>query len=163
MGELIKTFHIETNLLLAQMINFVIVLLVLYKFAYKPILKILNERTEKIEKGLKDSDAATKKLEKISLEEKEVLAKAKKEAQEILKKAEGTAKINRETSITETKQEAEKLLENTKEQIEREKERIMSEIKGEVAQLVVAATSKVIEEKIDPEKDKELIEKAIRQ
>ena len=58
MDELIKTFHIELNLLVAQIVNFSIVLFVLYRFAYAPILKTLNSRTGKIEKGLKDAESA---------------------------------------------------------------------------------------------------------
>jgi F-type H+-transporting ATPase subunit b len=162
MDELIKTFHIELNLLLAQLVNFAIVLLVLYKFAYKPILKILNDRTKKIEKGLKDSEEATKKLENISLSEKEILARAKKEAQEIIKKADESAKSNREVAVLETKSEAEKMLATAKKQIEQEKEKMIGEIKAEVADLVVAATGKIIGEKLDKKKDKELIEKSIR-
>ena len=162
MNQLIQTFHIEANLLLAQLVNFVIVLLVLYKFAYKPILKGLNERTDKIEKGLKDADAAAKKLEKVAEDEKEILASAKKEAQEIVKKSEEISKTNRETAVALTKEASEKILENAKKQIEQEKEKMMSEIKNEVAELVALAAGKVIGEKIDSAKDRELIEKSIK-
>jgi len=92
MEELVKTFHIEANLLAAQIVNFVIVLLVLYKFAYGPILKTLNDRTKKIEKGLKDAEESQKKLQEITQKEKEVMTDAKKEAQTIIKKSEEEAK-----------------------------------------------------------------------
>jgi F-type H+-transporting ATPase subunit b len=162
MDELIKTFHIETNLLLAQIVNFVIVLRVLYKFAYKPVLKVLNDRTKKIDKGLKDSEMATKKLGEIMEKEKEAMAKAKKEAQEIIKKAENDARGNANSLILEARNSADKLLEDAKKQMEQEKEKIISEAKAEVANLVVLATEKIIGEKLDVHKDKELIEKAIK-
>ncbi|MFA6159536.1 MAG: F0F1 ATP synthase subunit B [Parcubacteria group bacterium] len=161
MEELIKTFHIEVNLLLAQMVNFVIVLLVLYKFAYKPILKTLNDRTKKIEKGLKDSADASQKLEEITEKEKEVLINAKKEAQEIIKKSENEAKKNAESITAEMKEKNAKMLEDAKAMIEEEKKKMLSEIKSEVADLVVMATEKVIAEKLDLNKDKEIIEKSL--
>lgn len=162
MDELIKTFHIDAKLVLAQAVNFVIVLLVLYKFAYGPILKTLNQRTGKIEKGLKDSEEASKKLEEITQKEKEVLIKAKKEAQEIIAKSEKEAKKNAEIIVVETKKQNAKMMEDAKKNIEREKVKMLSEIKSEVAELVVSATEKIISEKLDSAKDKELIEKAIK-
>jgi len=162
MDELIKTFHIEVNLLVAQMVNFAIVLWVLYKFAYKPVLKTLNSRTNKIEKGLADADAAGKKLEEIVEKEKVVLAKAKKEAQELIRTAEEQAKANSMSIVLEARNQGEKLLLGAKSQIEQEKNKMLSEVKGEIANLVVLATEKIIGEKLDKEKDKELIEKAIK-
>jgi F-type H+-transporting ATPase subunit b len=161
MDELIKTFHIEVNLLLAQMVNFVIVLLVLYKFAYKPILKTLNDRTKKIEKGLKDSAEASQKLEEMTQKEKEILTQAKKEAQEIIKKSENEAKKNAESITFEMKEKNAKMLESAKAMIEEEKKKMLLEIKSEVADLVVMATEKVIAEKMDLNKDKEIIEKSL--
>lgn len=162
MEELIKTFHIETNLIIAQLVNFTIVLLVLYKFAYGPILKTLNERTKKIEKGLKDSEESQKKLEEITQKEKDVLVAAKKEAQEIIKKSEEEAKKNTELLINETKDKTAKMIDQARSLIEQEKNKMVSEIKSEIAGLVVTATEKLISEKINSEKDSELIENAIK-
>lgn len=162
MDELIKTFHIEVNLLIAQMVNFAIVLFVLYRFAYKPVLRALNSRTKMIEKGLLNADAAGKKLTEITEKEKEVLANAKKEAQELIKSAEEQAKANAVSIVLEARNQNEKLIISAKKQIEQEKDKMMLEVKGEIANLVIAATEKIIGEKLDREKDKELIEKAIK-
>lgn len=162
MDELIKTFHIETNLLIAQLVNFTIVLIVLYTFAYKPILKILNDRTKKIEKGLKDAEDARKKMEELTQKEREVLVSAKKEAQNIMKNAEQSAKKEAQNIVLETKAQTERMIEEAKKNIEQEKGKMIAEVKSEIAGLVVAATEKVISEKLDKEKDKELIEKVIK-
>jgi len=162
MDELIKTFHIETSLLLAQFVNFAIVLFVLYKFAYGPILKTLNARTKKIEKGLKDSEKASKKLGEVMEKEKIVLHEARKDAQEIIKKSEDEAKKNAEIIAAEARLQTEKMTADAKKQIEQEKERVMTDVKSEIAGLVVAATEKVIGEKLDASKDKGLIERAIK-
>lgn len=162
MDELIKTFHIDTNLLLAQLVNFTIVLVVLYKFAYGPILKTLNERTSKIEKGLKDSEESGKKLAEIMEKEKAVMTEARKEAQTIIAKAEEQAKKSKDEIAGEAKAQAEKIMIDAEKKIEEEKNKMMAEVKGEIANLVVLATEKVLAEKIDAGKDKELIEKAIQ-
>jgi len=162
MEELINTFHIDPKLIIAQVVNFAIVLLVLYKFAYKPILKMLNDRTKKIEKGLKDAEDANKKITELENRDKEMLVEAKKETQKIIASAENTAKKNKDEIIAEAKSQAEKILQEAKKKIEDEKVKMISEIKAEVSGLVVAATEKIIGEKLDSHKDKELIDKAIR-
>lgn len=162
MDELIKTFHIETGLVFAQLVNFSIVLFVLYKFAYKPILKNLNDRTKKIEKGVKDAKTAKEKLEDIIEKEKAVLANARKEAQEIIKKSEEEAKKNAGTIAEEAKNKTEKMLEDAKKMLEQEKTKMISEVKSEVAELVILTAEKLLSEKIDVEKDKKLIEDVIK-
>ena len=162
MDALISTFHIQWQLLLAQMVNFAIVLFVLWKFAYKPILKTLNDRTTKIEKGVKDADEARKKLEEVSIEEKEILKHARIESQEIIKKAEDTAKKEAENISIEAKKQTEKMIADAQKAIEQEKGKMMAEVKSEIAGLVVSATEKIIGEKMDEKKDKELIEEVIK-
>ncbi|NTU66482.1 MAG: F0F1 ATP synthase subunit B [Candidatus Moranbacteria bacterium] len=161
MDQLISTFHIDLKLLIAQVVNFLIVLLVLYKFAYGPVLKTLNARTKKIEKGISDADEARKKLEEVSVSEKEILTNAKKEAQEIIRKAEEAAGRDASGIVAEARTQTEKMMEQAKVQIEEEKEKILLEVKGEIAGLVMAATEKIIGEKMNKEKDEEIINKAM--
>jgi len=160
--ELLKTFGIEWKLLLAQIINFFVLFFVLKRYAYKPILKMLEDRKDKIEKGLKDAEDAQKKLVEISEKEKEILAKARKQAQEIIDKAEKVAIKNKEEIITVAKDQSERILADSAKKIEAEKALMFQEIKKQVAELVISATGKIIDEKVDSEKDKALIEKAIK-
>lgn len=160
--ELLNNLGINGKLLLAQIINFLILLFVLYKFAYGPILKMLEERTDKIEKGLKDADESHKKLAEIVQKEKEVMAEARKEAQAIIVKAEEQAKKSKDGIAIEAKAQAEKIMQDTEKKIEEEKNKMLAEVKGEVAKLVVLATEKVIAEKLDVAKDKEIIEKSLK-
>ncbi len=161
MNELIKTFHIEFSSLLAQLVNFTIVLLVLYKFAYKPILKVLNERTKKIEKGLNDSKKATQRLEETTEKEKEILKKAKLEAQKIIVQGEETAKKNQKALTKQAQEQNQEMLQKAEKQIKEEKKKIIIEAKKEVADLVMLATQKIIAEKLDKNKDQDFIEKII--
>lgn len=161
MEELINTFHIDIKLVAAQLVNFAIVFFVLKKFAYAPMLKLMTERTEKIEKGLKDAEGAQKKLIEIAEKEKAVLVEARKAAQEIVAKAEAVAVKNKEEIITEAKTQAEKILSDSAKKLELEKNQMMSEVKGQIASLVISATSKIIDTKLDSDKDRAIIDKAI--
>ncbi len=161
MEELIKTFHIDLKLIIAQLVNFGIVLFVLKRYAYGPVLKMMQERTDKIEKGMADAESAGKKILEIAEKEKQVLIEARKQAQEIVTKAEEIAKKNKEEIITEAKNQSEKILSDSAKKIEQEKNQMMQEVKGQIAELVIAATGKVIGEKMDEEKDAQLIKNAI--
>lgn len=161
MEELVKTFHIDFGLILAQMVNFVIVLLVLYKFAYKPILKVLNERTNKIEKGLKDAEKAQKELADIDVKKEEFFAEAKKESQKIMAVAEDNASKQRAEILKEAKIQAEGILQEAKRRIEDEKNKTLKEIRSEVSDMVVLATEKFLSQKMNAQEEKKIIEKII--
>ncbi len=161
MEELVKTFHIEAGMLLAQLANFIIVFFVLYKFAYGPVLKMLQARTKKIEQGLQDAEASHKKLAEISEKEAAVLVEARKQSQEIIKKAEVAAVVQAQEIIVIAKEQTQKMLDVAQKQIEQEKTKILAEVKTEVANLVMLATEKIIDEKLDSAKDGALINQVI--
>lgn len=160
--ELLDNLGINGKLLIAQIINFLILLWVLHKFAYGPVVKMLEERTKKIEKGLKDAQDSQKKLEEIAEKEKAILMEARKQAHEIIKKSEGTAVAQAQEIMLNAKNQTQSMLEAAQKQIEREKMKILAEVKTEVSTLVMMATEKIIDEKLDAVKDGELINKAIK-
>lgn len=162
MSELISKLGIDWKLLIAQIVNFLVLLFVLYKFAYGPILAMLDKRQKKIEKGLADADEAHKKLAESEEKQKEILKKARGEAKVIVEKAYIQAEKSKSEIAVEAKVQAERILANAKMEIEREKEKTIGEIKSEIGGLVVAAAEKVIEEKMDEKRDRKLIEDAIR-
>jgi F-type H+-transporting ATPase subunit b len=154
MESLIETFHIDIKLLIAQMINFAIVISVLYFFALKPLVKTMRDRTAKIEKSLEDAKKIDKKLEKTQTDYREALAKAKKEANDILAKAREEAEAKRTVMLNRAKDEIGRVITEEKDKIRQEKARMLKELKREVADLVVAATEKVLEKKVDKETDR---------
>ncbi len=161
MSELISKLGIDWKLLIAQIVNFLVLLFILYKFAYGPILAMLEKRQKKIEKGLADADEAHKKLAESEEKQKEILKKARGEAKVIVEKAYIQAEKSKSEIAVEAKVQAEKILANAKMEIEREKEKTLGEIKSEIGGLVIAAAEKIVGEKMDGEKDRELIEKSI--
>ncbi|HBO16715.1 MAG: ATP synthase subunit b [Candidatus Moranbacteria bacterium GW2011_GWE2_35_2-] len=159
--ELLSNLGINSKLVLAQIINFFVLLYILKKFVYKPILKILEERSDKIEKGLKDAEESSKKLKEIEEKEKKVLTIAKKEAQGIIASAEQSAKAVKKEIEDDAKNRVEKILQDANKKLEEERMKMISEVKTEMANLVVLATEKIINEKLSEEKDKKLVEKII--
>ena len=162
MSELLTKLGIDWKLLIAQIINFLVLLFVLYKFAYGPIVAMLEKRQKKIEQGLADAEAARRNLEKSEEKQKEILKKARADFKVIVEKAHLQAEKSKSEIAAEAKAQAEKILADAKTQIGREKEKTIAEIKSEIGGLVVAAAEKVIGEKMDEGKDKKLIEKVIR-
>lgn len=160
--ELLNNLGINGKLLLAQVINFLILLWVLKKFAYGPVLNMLDARTKKIEKGMKDAEESHKRLLEVTEKEDRVLKEAKKQAQDIIRKAEEAAEKRAGEIIFASEEQARKISDSAMSQLEQEKNKIMAEIKAEVAGMVMLATEKIIDEKLDSAKDKELIGKIIK-
>lgn len=162
MSELLTKLGIDWKLLIAQIVNFLVLLFVLWKFAYGPIVAMLEKRQKKIEQGLADADKAQKNLEKSEERQKEILKKARTEAKEIVEKAHLQAEKSKSEISASAKVQAGKIIASAKEEIEREKEKTIAEIKAEIGGLVVSAAEKIISEKIDDKKDKELIEESLK-
>lgn len=160
--ELLGSLGINGKLFLAQLVNFAILFFVLKKFAYQPILKVLDDRKDKIEKGLKNAEEAGEKLEKITIKEKEVLSKANAKAQSILLQAESKAEKNRQIAVKKTEEDVNILMKRAEQRIQEKKEQMLDDLKKDVAELVVLATEKVLDEKIDDRKDGELIKRVVK-
>ena len=161
--ELLHAFGLNIKILIAQFFNFAILLFILYKFAYKPILSFLDERKDKIEKGITDAEKATAKLAEMEEKEKQVLTKAKKEAVKIMDDAKERAEKKYNETVNKAKEDIGKIIDGEKEKMRAEKAENLKSIKKEVASLVVMAMEKVLEEKVDSKKDKDLIEKVIKE
>ena len=161
MDGIIEAFHLDIKLLIAQLINFTIVLVVLYKLVYKPLLKTMNERTGKIEKGLKDAQASQEQLEKAEKTRDEKIKEAKKEARQILEKMQKIAEKNKTVILEKAKNEAGEIMIETKKAIEIEKEKMIKEVRKEIGELTGLALEKVLDRKQDKEVNKKMINNAI--
>lgn len=145
MDSLITTFHIDWKIIIAQAINFLIVFLVLYFFALKPLGKLMKEREDKIEGGINDAKNNAKLLEQTKKEYDEVLVKARKEASEIFNTVKTEAENNRKDILAKAQVEVESMIESGKKTLESEKIKMVEEAKGEIVSLVVKATEKLLE------------------
>ena len=162
MESLISTFHVDLGLFIAQVVNFAIVLSVLYFFAFKPLVKVMAERTEKIDKSLKDADAIEKRLALTEKERTEIINAAKKQANLIVEEADARGEERKNELVAKAKEEIGQVINGEREKINREKGETLKEIKKEVAELVVMTVEKLLSEKMTSDKDRELIKKMVK-
>lgn len=157
--EALANLGIDWKLLLAQVVNFVIVLIVLKRFAYQPMLKLLDERTAKIARGLADAELAQNKLSEMEEKERAVLAEARTEAKRILVETDENARKRDAIKISETEAKVKKLLEESGMKMVADQKKMIEEAKLELAGVVLLTVEKVLREKVDSAKEKELIER----
>ncbi len=152
---------VEPGLIIWTILIFTILLLILKKFAWKPLLKSLNDR----EQGIKDSIARAEHLnqeaEKILAENKVMLAKADEESRKVIAEGKEYAEKIRNELISKTKDDTARMISQAKGEIEREKVGALNSLKDEIANLAVQAAGKIIDENLDAAKQKKLIESFI--
>lgn len=163
MSELIEKLGVDWRLLLAQIVNFLLLFWVLKRFAYKPLAQFLEKRAKTIEKGLQDAEFTAQERERLRVLKQEMLAQAQKEAQEVIKDAQTKGKKEFEDLIQKAKERKEELVSQAKAEIEEEKVQALKAARVALGQLVITATQKVLEEKVDEEKDREIVEKALKE
>ena len=159
--EILAKLGIDWKLLIAQGVNFAILFFVLKRYAYKPMLDFLASRTERIEQGIKDADSAKEKLVSVVAEEKAILSQARSEAKQMLVEAEQDAKVRAGEREVEAEAKIKQLLADNDKKLVEEREKMLRDVKSEVVDLVTRSVEKVLLEKIDSAKDKELIERIV--
>ena len=157
MGEL----GINLPGLITQLISFSILLFLISKFLYKPVVKLLDERAEKIKKGLDDAETASKNAENAAEKIEEELAKARQEGKKLIESAKDASNQLREDEKLKISSEISQMMEKAKKEIESERDTAISELKDKFGELVIDAAGKVIEKEVDEKVHSELIEKAL--
>lgn len=153
----------NVKILLAQFVNFAVLIFVLWRFAYKPVLKLLEDRRAKIAQGVKDSEESEIKLKEAEEKKKEIIAESRKEANAIIEEAKSKAEVKYQEIINKSKGDLRAIIEDEKEKIANEKKLAMAEVKKKTAELVILAIEKVLAEKIDEKKDAELIARVVKE
>lgn len=147
MESLVSTFHIDWHIIIAQLVNFVVVFVVLYLFALKPLKKLMDERSDKISKGVSDAKENAVIVEKTKKEYAEIVARAKAEANDLFQKGKQETEAKRLEMLESAKSEVNLLILNGRKSLENEKAKIVEEAKKEVVALAVAATEKILADK----------------
>ncbi len=146
----------------AQLVCFLILLLILTKFAYKPLQKMLDERSARIKAGLEKSEAAEHRAAAIDTEAREALAEARKEGQALIAQVKETAEQRREEYILQAKREADALIERARSEIQLEKEQAIEELRSQFVDLTILAASRVINAELDKEKHRKIIDEVLK-
>jgi F-type H+-transporting ATPase subunit b len=138
--------------------NFLLLLALLWAFGFGPISRTLASRRDRIERGLADAEQARRDRESAERERLSTLADARREASEILARAQKVATETREADIATTKSELERLRQRATADIEAERTRAIADLRAEVAELALAAATKVVRESMTDARQRRLVD-----
>ena len=147
--------------ILAQMLNFFILVWILARFAYKPLVSMMQERKERIAKDLADAQAARNEAERFKADYAAQIANARQEAQQIVEKAVQQAEATTREQLAAAREQIEREKERARQDIVNERDRAMNNLRNEVISLSVAMATKVVAKDMDSETNTKLIEDAI--
>jgi F-type H+-transporting ATPase subunit b len=149
--------------LLVYLVNFTILLAILYVVGYKPILRILNQRTERIRGSLEEAERIRTESEERQEEMKKELDQARQEGQVLITQARELADRYRDEERQKAKEEAETFLTRARGDIERERDNAIEEVRQQFADLAIAAAERVVERSLDRDAHAQIIEKVLEE
>ncbi len=157
MEEYLQFVTVDTWTMIFTWANLVILFLLLKKFLFRPVNKVLDERRAEIEKGFLEAENASARAEQIKAQYEMKLSAAKDEADVIIKDEVETDSIRSESILREASEEAAHIIEKSQKQIERDKKNAVNEARSEIAAMAVLAAQQLIGRNIDAEDDERLI------
>ena len=155
-GELIGNFILIAG-------SFILLLVLIKKFAWSNITGIFEERAEKIATDIDSAEQARQKAEALAQKREDELAGSRKEAKTIIENAKETAEQSKASILADAKLEAGRLKEKANQEIAQNKAEALQSVKGEVADLTISLAGKIISQNLDSHANKELIDQYIHQ
>jgi F-type H+-transporting ATPase subunit b len=155
--EIIKTLGISWQLLLAQIINFGIILFVLTKFVYKPVLKVIDERREATRKAMDDADKIENQKREMDEIRTEQLRKLDQESGDYLQRAKKQAEKIQTEMLEKAKAEVDTLLERGRKQLESERQEAVDSLQDTLGKVVIRMTEKILEREFGDADQKRLL------
>lgn len=156
-------FGVQWNLLIAQIINFALVAFLLYHFAFKPVLKTLEQRQKIIADGLRYTTEMEQKLKDTQNHQNEIIHQANLEKKEILEKARLQAKDYTEKQSQEAVTKADSIIKKAEDAIALEKQKMLQSTRSEIAQLVITTSEKVLQKNLTKEEQVRFNETATKE
>ena len=153
----------DPGLFIWTILTFLVLVALLAKFAWRPLLQALESRQESIRKSLDDAQKAKQDLERLQTESAEIIRQARVEADAIVTRSRGDGERLREEMRTKARAEADAIVKNAERQIQLETSRALQQIRGEAVDLSVMIASKLIQRNITKEDNERLIEEALSQ
>ncbi|MCH8982076.1 F0F1 ATP synthase subunit B [candidate division KSB1 bacterium] len=150
---------VNPGLIFWTAITFIILVLILKRVAWKPILTALDNREKQIADSLNKAEQAKKDAQKILEENQASLAKAEEESKKIIDESRGFADNLKEQMLKESKDQQQKIIEDASAEIERKKNAAFEELKNQIAEISIIAAEKIMKENIDADKNKKIVEK----
>jgi F-type H+-transporting ATPase subunit b len=154
---------LNPGLTLWTAITFLVLLVVLSKFAWGPIVKMLDERERTIREAIEAAKKERAEAERMLAEQKATLAHAQREAAEVAKRNQQEVEVLRQELTARARKEADELVASARRQIEEEKVKAMAELRGQVADLAIEAASRLVRANLDDATQRKLVEDYIAQ
>ena len=154
--------QLDPGLFVWTILTFLVLLGVLAKFAWNPLLIMLKDREEHIRSSLDDAEKARAELERLNSEGEDIVNKARSEAQTILAEGKSAASKLKDETLNAAKDQAKSILTEAEKQIRVEKDKAIEEIKSEVVDLSLSVASKLIKKNISREDNQALIDESLK-
>lgn len=161
MDEYLPFVSLDVWTMIFTWANLLILFLLLKKFLFKPINKVLDERARQIESDYKAAEDEHTSAQKLKKEYEDKLKSAKAQADDIIKAAVDTANERSSSIVSDANSEARSIIEKSNKQIERDKEATMQEIKKDIASIAMDAAEKILMREIDKSTDEKIISEII--
>ena len=155
--------QVDPGLFIWTILTFLVLLGLLGKFAWKPLLAALDSRHELIKKSLDDADKAKQELERLQQDSREIISEARVEAQSIVAKSRSEAEKLKGEMKQKAKEEAGSIVRSAEKQIQVETEKAIAEIRGEVVDLSLLVASRLVKKNLSKEDNQSLIEESLKQ
>lgn len=140
-------------------VNLILLFILLKIFLFKPIGKIMDERTRAIQDDIDSAKKSKEEAEALKKEYADSISEAKEKAQEIIMKAHEDAESEKTAILKKSQEEADQLIIDASKSIENERKRVISQAQTQIADLAIEAASKIIGENLDDEKNRRLVDK----
>ena len=154
---------INLPLLVVFIVNFIILFVLLRLFLFKPVLKMLDERTKRTKDAMELAEATKKEFEQAKVEVQKQIEKGRQEAQAIIAQAMQVGERLKEESRQEATKQAQVIVDRTRAELEAERDKIVGDLRREFVDISILAAEKVIKETLDKEKHRKLIEETLRE
>lgn len=162
MEQILSEFGVQPILLAAQVVNFLVLLFILKKLLYKPILGVLEKRKQTIAQSLKNAEEIEKKLAQTEADREKALIKASDEAKEIIAEATKSGSLIIAEAHERASKDIEEMLAKGQSQINQDREKMQQEIREELADLVVVSLEKIVGKSIKKEDQKKIIDQTLK-
>jgi F-type H+-transporting ATPase subunit b len=159
--EKINLLEVNPGLIIWVIVTFIVLLWVLKKVAWKPILSALDQREAAIKESLEKAEKAKEEAQKVLDENKSNLAKAEEQSKKIIDQSRAYADKLKDQIIKDSKEQAKKIVDDASDEIERKKTAAFNDLKNQVAEIAINAAEKILKESINKESNKKIVDSYI--
>jgi len=154
--------NVDPGTIIWTIITFLILLVILRKVAWNPILAMIDERESTIRESLEEAEQARSDAKKTMSEYEEQLAEARKEAHRIIGEGKSAAEKIKDDIVTEARQQKQSMIEAARTQIDAERKKAIQELRDSVATIAVSAASRIIGRQLDAQTHQDIIERSLQ-